>query len=174
MSSPAGIGQSYRERAGTMRNRRRPSMRYVSKSEWSTVRTVASPSRRARWTRVASGEVHRAVPITRHQRVQIRQLGIGNRRHLHRAGADQSPRGLHVVPPASHEVKQFRQHRGRCEQRKPQLLKRFDARLMPSIGSVQKTEERAGIDEAVSGHVSTPGPPEPVRAPTPTGADRSP
>src|SRR5207244_6815199 len=46
----------YDPRAGTILNLRRPSIRYVSKSSWSTVRIVLSDSRRARWTSVASAK----------------------------------------------------------------------------------------------------------------------
>jgi Domain of unknown function (DUF4105) len=54
--SSSNDGWDSRQRPGTTRNRRWPPMRYVSKSAWSIVKTVARDSRCARWTSVASAK----------------------------------------------------------------------------------------------------------------------
>jgi len=121
------------------------------------IRTIHSENRGQRFpfrqiNEGGVGEVHRMIPVSRHQITYMRQLRILEGRQHDRPGTDQFPSCLHVRAAVANEMKQLGQDGFGCYQRKPEPAKCLDAGGMPTILSVKESQNGTCVDEAITGH----------------------
>src|SRR5882724_4309345 len=115
------------------------------------------------------GKVHRPVVVARHQRVEMRGVGIVDARDGHGPGADEPPRGCDLGPAVADHVEQLREDSRRGREGKWEARERRDARPVPSIVAVEQGENRPGVDQAASEHGASRGARAPSAAPAPRG-----
>jgi hypothetical protein len=102
----------------------------------------------------SAGEIHGAVPMARHQRMDFPEFRILDRQHQQGTGAQKLPRCFHLPPAVANQMKQFRQHCLGGDKGKAELAKCVRAEPVPPIRSVQQSQNGSRIDESVTAHES--------------------
>ncbi len=99
------------------------------------------------------GEIHRPIMISSHQAVQLRHVGVIDRSQSYRSGTQELPGRRHFSAVIAYQMKQLGQYRDRSCQRQGESRESFGTRPMPTIVSIEQSENRACINETVGEHV---------------------
>jgi len=116
------------------------------------------------------GEIHRMVAVARHECAKVREVLCRDCAKEYVSGSKKAPNHLFLDSPGDRKMEKLGEYRGRSHQRHSQLDERIPAQPVPPVVAIEAGQNRARVNQAISGHTSDSSARGPALARIPLGA----